>query len=342
VRYALTLLVLSAAMPAAAQPLAQASEPVTGFDLTASIGLFSADRSERPGDCCSSSSWSGSLFRGIAAGYYWTDHLKTEVEFGVPGPTEGYSYSSQQLANRTFLTFADERTYTGTKLSIAQAYQFGRNAPFHPYAFAGIDLDRERVDLERRTFSSGFPAERVDRTSSTALRTRGFTGGGFKAYVSERAFFKGEMKIDVGDRISQAVWQAGVGIDFAPFGRRRHDGTQTKAVDRATLPRGRDPVDVWRAYATLLPIGAIVDVAAAGDARVTAELLVVDDHGVLIKPRTRIAEPNRRITFDRLEQLRLHVGPSPSERFGAVAAGVGTGAGMFFGILAILFAAYGS
>ena len=74
---------------AQAQP---ASPPLTGFDFTASIGLFSADRSETPGD----SSWSGSFFKGVSAGYYWTDHLKTEVEFGfdVHGgePEDAYQF----------------------------------------------------------------------------------------------------------------------------------------------------------------------------------------------------------------------------------------------------------
>jgi len=31
--------------------------------------------------------------------------------------------------------------------SASQAYQFGRNAYIHPFAFAGVDVDRERIDL---------------------------------------------------------------------------------------------------------------------------------------------------------------------------------------------------
>src|SRR5213078_4454263 len=98
-------------------------------------------------------------------------------------------------------------------------------------------------------------------------------------------------------------------------------------------PRGRDSVDVWRAYAALLPAGAVVDVAAAGGQRITAELVGVDDAGVLVRPKTRMVESTRTIPFDRMELLRLHTGPSSSERAGAIAAGIGTGAGVFFGVL---------
>jgi hypothetical protein len=96
-RHAFLLLALltCAAGVAHAQP---APGPVTGFDVAASIGLFAADRSERSDEgCCSS--WSAGFFKGLSVGHYWTDHLKTEVDVGVPGPTEAYSYSNVRLAN---------------------------------------------------------------------------------------------------------------------------------------------------------------------------------------------------------------------------------------------------
>jgi len=332
-RYALICFTLALTCGAAH---AQPAPPLTGFDVAASIGLFSADRSETTGD----TAWSGSFFKGVSTGYYWTDHLKTEVELGFPNPTEGYSYSNQRLANGTFASIADQRTYTysGPKLAIAQVYQFGRNAPFHPYAFAGVDIDRERIDLDRHTFISGPRSSETEETSSsTRIRARGFTGAGFKAYLSERAFFKGEMKLDIGQSLNQVTWKAGVGVDLTRPRRAAAASEQPAPVE----PRGRDPVDVWRAYATLLPIGSVVDVAAAGEPQITAELLRVDDKGVFVTPRTRVHEATRQITFDRIERLRLHGGPSPGERAGAVAAGIGTGAGVFFGVLAILLSSLG-
>jgi hypothetical protein len=277
----------------------------------------------------------------VSAGYYWSDHHKTAVEFGFPNPTEGYSYSNERLANGRFLSISDERAYSGPMVAVAQVYQFGRNALFHPYALVGIDVDREHVDLERHIFISGLPtpsSEREETSSSNRVRARGFIGGGFKAYVSERAFFSGEMKLAIGRSLDQVTWKAGVGVDFT---HQRPTASARATPTSATEPRGRDSVDVWRSYAALLPLGSTVDVSAAREQPITAELLDVDDSGVLVKPTTRVAEPSRRIPFDRLETLRLHIGPSPAERAGAVAAGVGTGAGVFITVLGILFAALG-
>jgi opacity protein-like surface antigen len=335
--FLLAAVLICAAGVAHAQP---APGPVTSFDVSASIGLFTADRSEpRDEGCCSS--WSAGFFKGLSAGYYWTDHLKTEVDVGVPGQTEAYSYSNVRLANGSVASISEERTYTGSKVSASQVYQFGRNVGFHPYVLGGVDFDRERIDLERRTFTNIAPFQQDETNSSSSrVRVRAFTGAGFKAYFSERTFFKGEMKVSIGESLSQATWKAGVGIDFAPL--RAAAATERAQPRPAAVPRGRDPIEVWRAYVALLPIGALVDVLAAGEDRMTAELLAVDDAGLLLKPRTRIRESSRRIGFDRIEQLRLHLGPSPAERAGAVAAGAGTGAGVFFGVVMMLFAALGS
>src|SRR5438067_8354976 len=59
-RYVLVLLALTLTSAVARAQPAPALAPATGFDVTASIGLFSADRSETAGD----TSWSGSFFKG--------------------------------------------------------------------------------------------------------------------------------------------------------------------------------------------------------------------------------------------------------------------------------------
>jgi hypothetical protein len=46
-----------------------------------------------------------------------------------------------------------------------------------------------------------------------------------------------------------------------------------------------------------------------------------------------VAEPVRHVAFDRLEALALHDGPRPGARVGATLVGVGTGAGVFLGLL---------
>lgn len=304
---------------------AQATQPpVSRLDLTVSTGWFAADRSVS--GCCDSE-WSAGLFKGVAAGYYWTDHLKSEVGLAAPGSTEGYGFSATQLPNGRLNYTSEEHHYDGTKISIAQVYQFGRNSTFHPFLVGGVDLDRERDTIERyvSTSSGGTEDSRVERS----IRARAFAGAGFKAYFSERAFFKGEARFAGGQRPDQMTWTAGLGVDLG--GRA---GSRTAVAEASPAnPRAPEPVEVWRRYASGLKAGALVDVKAAGSDGFVAEFVVADADGILVKPATRVAEPVRHVTFDRLETLALHGGPRPGARVGATLVGVGTGTGVFLSLL---------
>jgi hypothetical protein len=316
-------LLLLAGMLSPGHALAQATQPpVSRLDLTVSTGWFAADR--RVSSACCDSGWSAGLFKGVAAGYYWTDHLKSEVGIAAPGSTEGYGFSTTQLPNGRLNYTSEEHRYDGTKVSIAQVYQFGRNSTFHPFLVGGLDLDRERDTIERyvSTSSSGTEDTRVE----TSIRARAFAGAGFKAYFSERAFFKGEARFAGGRRADQTIWTAGVGVDLGGGPGRKT--TVAEAPSHAN-PRGQEPVDVWRSYASGLKRGAFVDVKAAGNDGFVAEFVVGDADGILVKPATRVAEPVRHVAFDRLETLALHDGPRPGARVGATLAGVGVGAGVF-------------
>ncbi len=304
--------------------------PTTRVDVTAATGWFAADRAVGDG-CCSS--WSSSLFKGVSAGYYWTDHLKTEAELAAPGPTEGYTGFSERLANGSYRYTSEEHTITATRLSLSQAYQFGHNSIFHPFVRGGVDIDREHDDIDRHISTNTSQAE--EHSAATGTRVRPFTGVGFKAYFTERAFFKGEAKFNFGrSQLNQMAWTAGVGVDLAGEGRSVTPGTGTD-VAPAGEPRGQEPADVWRTYASRLHIGSVVDVGVAGGTRFTATLASVDDSGIVVFPVTRIPEPGRRVAFDRLEVLALHGGAAPGTRVGAAVAGTATGVGTFFALLAI-------
>jgi len=334
-RLSASVLVVLALLPAAAHGQS-APAPLARLDVAAATGWFAADRSVGDG-CCSS--WSSSLFKGVSGGYYWTDHLKTEVELAAPGPTDGYTVLSERLANGFYRYTSEEHTITAQRLSLSQAYQFGRNTIFHPFVRGGFDIDREHDDIDR--YISSNSSQREEHSEATGTRVRPFTGVGFKAYFSERAFFRGEARFNLGrSQLNQMAWTAGVGVDLA--GRRRSltPGTLTEAKSDEP-PRGQEPADVWRSYASRLPLGSIVDVAVAGGARFTATLLSADDSGIVVVPSVRIAEPGRRIAFDGLEVLALHGGAAPGRRAGAVVAGAGAGAGTFFVLILAALAAWG-
>ena len=330
-RHTVAVFVLVFLAPAAARGQSS-TEPVSRADVAVSTGLFTADRSI-DGSCCSS--WSAGLFKGASAGYYWTDHLKTELAIAAPGTTEGYGSFSQSLVNGSFRFTSERHSYDSTKLSIAQTYQFGRNSTFHPFVAGGVDIDREADTIERYISAPSLQSE--DERVETSVRYRAFAGVGFKAYFSERAFFKGEARFAAGRRADQMTWTAGVGVDLGEHGR---DGAaeDTRSHD---APRAQEPTEVWRGYASQLKTGALVDVRLAGEDRFTAALVTADADGILVKPATRVPQPVRRVAFDHLESLALHDGPPPGARVGATLAGVGAGVGTFTIVLLMLLSHFG-
>ena len=57
------------------------SSPLARADVAASIGSFSAKRS----DAAEYNQWTHSLVGGVGGGYYWSDHLKTEIDVASAG-----------------------------------------------------------------------------------------------------------------------------------------------------------------------------------------------------------------------------------------------------------------
>jgi hypothetical protein len=98
---------------------------------------------------------------------------------------------------------------------------------------------------------------------------------------------------------------------------------------------GQD-ADLWRQYAMRLPIGSTVKVRTTDGERRTAVLMRVDDTGITVKPKTRIPEPVQQVPFDHLTQLELARADSNIAK--AAAIGGAVGAGVFLGLLTLLFA----
>jgi hypothetical protein len=62
-------------------------------------------------------------------------------------------------------------------------------------------------------------------------------------------------------------------------------------------------VELWKARAGQIPIGATVKLRTLDGARMKAVLMAVDESGILVKPATRVPEPSRRVPFDSLDGL---------------------------------------
>src|SRR5206468_9073286 len=65
-------------------------------------------------------------------------------------------------------------------------------------------------------------------------------------------------------------------------------------------------IELWRARAGQIPIGATVMLRTHDGGRMRAVLMAVGESGIRVKPATRLPEPSRRVSFDSLVALERH------------------------------------
>lgn len=224
---AVSLLVLTG--PARAQPPPAASV-VKARDAAVYVGLFDVTR--RREDPYVYDTRFGTVLGTLGAGYYWTDHVKTEIEVGLTseGDTRGSRPVDVAGVPAGFRLYT--RNATTTRLvSLAQNFQFFHNQWFHPFVSAGVDLawERTRVEIpEQRYYPPpiygpvGTPPQSQPPVLVPARPTevnrrliaRPFGGTGFKAYVTHHGFFRADMRIGSGGRTWTGVYRVGFGVDF--------------------------------------------------------------------------------------------------------------------------------
>ena len=207
-------LLAAVARPALAQ---QTREPLVRGDVSATAGWFSASR---PGSGWGDDWYHRSLYAGVEGGWYWTDHVKTQVAFG--GHTEGVVHRGRPIVIDGLPTWESSQVRFGDrKLTLTAHYQFGRNAWFHPHVGAGADLSWESTTEQiEPVYYFGDPS-RVQRALRDARveRRRAFVVRpcvevGFKAYLSPRAFFRTDLRVRTGSRTDEALIRFGFGTDF--------------------------------------------------------------------------------------------------------------------------------
>jgi hypothetical protein len=223
------VLLIATVLGALAHPVhaqVAAGKPVARGDFALFTGSFSADTAELSDDEVQPyyERWTHMAVFEASAGYYWTDHLKTEVEalwttegetygnggYVVPGVPIGYVYHTSR--------------YTARQFGIGQLWQFGRNAMFHPWIGGGVDFVHVDHELDRPAqfvYSNPvagrpgtpvpIPAALVQSATNRALP---FATLGFKAYFNERGFVRSDVKLHVTNELQQVIWKIGIGVDF--------------------------------------------------------------------------------------------------------------------------------
>src|SRR5262245_25619510 len=208
-------LFLLATSPALAQ---DAPRRLARGDAFASLGWFNADK----GDLVEYNDWyNRSLFGGGTVGWYWTNHLKTEVDLGATTRARVYSYQTVFLGNVP-TSHVSEFYFRTRRIALSQQYQFRDNAWFHPHLAAGVDFTAEQIEQEDEPVYGVDPVTRTTRIvqpelihpERTEWHTRPFVSGGFKAYMTRRSFFRTDMRFVINKGVDEVLLRFGFGVDF--------------------------------------------------------------------------------------------------------------------------------
>lgn len=166
--------------------------------------------------------WDHSVTHGDAGiGWYWTDHLKTEVEVNAHTQADFYQYGPFATGGQTAYRSSVVHVQS-SGIGVTQLYQFFHNTWVHPYVGAGFDVRRETMNedidpvvvydyaLQRpRTLEGG---GHVGPRVSYELRP--VIVAGLKVYFSERAFFRSDLRVDLRQHENEVVVRVGLGVDF--------------------------------------------------------------------------------------------------------------------------------
>ena len=203
----------------AAAPAIAQTRPVARADMSATAGWLAVDAGTN--GALGSRQFESSLFGAVGAGWHWTDHLKTEVDFGAGTTTETYvvvAVSINGLPSQQVI----EPTLSRRVLGVSQQYQFFRNAWFHPHLAIGASLAWDKVTDHFQPVFVFDPVARTSRLAAAAhavgprteFSARPFVAGGFKAYITRRAFFRSDLRVGFKRGINETMLRFGFGTDF--------------------------------------------------------------------------------------------------------------------------------
>lgn len=218
---AAAVLAAALALPqvAGAQVVSLAPPDPAVWDTAFHVGWLGGNKSPVAPDW---NDWYDAAAFGASAGYYLTPNVKLEAE--------AWTSTSGAILHDNVIYFPGnlypyyrqrEHRFRATQVAVGLHYQFFENRWFHPFAGAGLAVTHETEraeaitpDLYRLPPPPGpLPPLAAVRDDRTAVNP--FLGVGFKAYVSERAFVRSDVRATFSaDRAEWVVWRGGIGFDF--------------------------------------------------------------------------------------------------------------------------------
>jgi hypothetical protein len=163
----------------------------------------------------------GIFYGGTGVGWYWSDHLKTQVDFGAG--TRGRQFRYEPIVVNGQTTAQSSRISVNQQsVAIAQHYQFFQNQWFHPHVGLGVDIARETTREDYDPVLVFDPVTRGSRLVSPPLSegpehriiARPFGEVGLKAYTTRRTFFTADSRVMFRRGIDEVLFRIGFGVDF--------------------------------------------------------------------------------------------------------------------------------
>jgi hypothetical protein len=197
-------------------------ESLRRWDATGFAGWRGVDKSDLAEDW---NDWYDvAAFTG-SVGRYLTPHVKIEVDLSTttPGRVFGQTFvaapsppsSTPPFSMPPFYTLR-EHEFRRTTLGATLAYQFLENRWVHPFLGVGVEGVRESDQVHTQFYPTGGPRP-LGPLQETHVRysARPFVTGGFKFYVSERAFIRTDVLTTFSSGGAESgLWRIGVGVDL--------------------------------------------------------------------------------------------------------------------------------
>lgn len=210
---------MAAALLSAGPSFAQTGPRLPRGDGAGYVGWLAAE--DEAGRRYVNRGWEDLFFGAVGAGWYWTEHLKLEVDFGASTAADAYRVEPLLIDGVQAYQNAETR-FSRRTLGISQQFQYGRNAWFHPHVGAGLNLTWERRTTRYHpliVYDGRVPPPRIIREGHTegpvtTMRVRPFVAAGFKGYLTPRVFFRSDVRLAFRHGLEESLVRAGFGVDF--------------------------------------------------------------------------------------------------------------------------------
>lgn len=215
--------ILLTASAAHAQSTATVASPdVPRWDVNLNAGIFG----HRPGDFDERyNNWYSEGRYAASIGYYWTENLKTELEFAHSGEGNRYVQEEVRIPRTGALHSVPVEAFNRLQqTSLRMVWQFGNNTWVHPYVNAGYVLNADRL-RRRSPVTYSYPGDprivppilvrpEINSGPDVEYHSGASVGAGSKFYVTPAAYINTGVQWTYTRPAKTITFFSGFGVEF--------------------------------------------------------------------------------------------------------------------------------